>query len=31
MMWLMIFKYARNEAYQEDDEDNLTHGAKVLK
>ena len=30
MMWLRIFKYERNEAYQEDDEDNLPLGTKVM-
>ena len=31
MMRLNIVKYARNEAYQEDDEENLPHGTKFLK
>ena len=31
MMCLRIFKSTRNEADQEDDEDNIPHGTKVLK
>ena len=31
MMRLRIFKYVINEEEQEDDEDNRTHGTKVLK
>ena len=31
MIRLRIFKYERNETYDEDDEDNLPHGTKVLK
>ena len=30
MIWLSIFKSKSNEEEQEDDEDNLPHGTKVL-
>ena len=31
MMWPRIFRSARNEEDQDDDEDNFSHGTKVLK
>ena len=30
-MWLRIVNYAKNEEDQQDDEENISHGTKVLK